>query len=301
MAKIKWRGSYSLPMTPYDEKDRIDEDAYRAQIRFLVESGVAAIAAPLMVGEFFVLSEAERKLIVRLTVEECRGTGMPVIGNCAAVNAPLAVEFACYMQEVGVDALIAMPPYIQKPDFDLIFQYYKLINDAVSIPIWIQNASLAALSPDQAIRVCSELEHVSYVKEEVPPETHNIATLVAKNPGCIKGIVGGAGARYLLTERDRGAVGNMHACEFADIVQRVWELMDEGRTQEGDFQVDIVLPGLNLEGLMGMAFAKEIMIRRGVFKNNRVRSNSKPLDAGDMREIDRVYRRIEPHFIWHKK
>jgi hypothetical protein len=55
-----------------------------------------------------------------------------------------------------------------------------------------------------------------------------------------------------------------------------------------------------LEGLMGMAFSKEVMVRRGVFENNVVRNASKPLDDGDMREIDRVYRRLEPHFIWHK-
>jgi len=49
-----------------------------------------------------------------------------------------------------------------------------------------------------------------------------------------------------------------------------------------------------------MAYAKEIMIRRGVLKNNRIRSHSRPLDAGDMREIDRVYERIEPYLLWHK-
>jgi 4-hydroxy-tetrahydrodipicolinate synthase len=289
-------------MTPYDERDHIDEDAYRAEMRFLIESNVAAIAAPLMVGEFFVLSEAERKLIVRLSVEECRGSGIPVIGNCAGVNTPLAVEYARYHQEVGADAVIAMPSYVGKPDWDLIYQYFKAINDAVTIPIWIQNASIAALSMDQIVRLCDELEHVSYVKEEVPPETHNISTLVAKNTaGSIKGIVGGAGARYLLTERDRGGLGSMHACQFADIVQRTWDLMDDGRTQEGEDLFDALLPGLILEGLMGMAFAKEVMVRRGVFKNHRVRANSKPFDAGDLREIDRVYRRLEPHFVWHKK
>jgi hypothetical protein len=51
---------------------------------------------------------------------------------------------------------------------------------------------------------------------------------------------------------------------------------------------------------MGMAFAKEIMVRRGVLDNHRIRSHSQPLDADDMREIDRVFQRIEPHLIWHR-
>ena len=57
---------------------------------------------------------------------------------------------------------------------------------------------------------------------------------------------------------------------------------------------------LVLEGLMGMAFAKEIMIRRGIFRNHRIRSRAHPLDADDMHEIARVWRRIQPYLIWQK-
>ena len=61
-----------------------------------------------------------------------------------------------------------------------------------------------------------------------------------------------------------------------------------------------VLPAVVLEGLLGMAYAKEIMIRRGVFTNNRIRNSAKPLDAHDMWEIDRVWERIQPFLIWSK-
>jgi hypothetical protein len=55
-----------------------------------------------------------------------------------------------------------------------------------------------------------------------------------------------------------------------------------------------------LEGMMGMAYAKEIMIRRGVFKNHTVRSSARPLDEDDMAEIDRTWERIQPYLLWHK-
>ena len=63
---------------------------------------------------------------------------------------------------------------------------------------------------------------------------------------------------------------------------------------------DHLLPGIMLEGMMGMAYAKEIMVRRGVFKNYRMRSNAKPLDDYDMAEIDRVWERIQPYLTWGK-
>ena len=300
MAESDWRGSFAIPMTPFDDHDRIDEEAYRAELRFCVESRVGGLCTPLMVSEFFVLSEEERKLMVRIAVEELRGTGIPVIANCAAVNIPLAVSYARYMEEIGADALIAMPPYIDKPDFPTIYRYYKAISDAVSIPIWIQNAGLAALSPDQIVKLCTEIEHVSWVKEEVMPSTHSIGALVSRNCPAIHGVMGGAGGRYLITERARGSKGVIHACEFCDVIQHIWNLLDAGRQEEAEELFDRLLPALDLEALMGMAYAKEIMVRRGVLKNNRVRSHSSPLDADDMREIDRVYRRIEPYLIWHK-
>jgi 4-hydroxy-tetrahydrodipicolinate synthase len=223
---------------------------------------------------------------------------VPVIANVAAVNTPLAVSFAEYAQKVGADGVIAMPPYIYKPDFPNIHAYYQAISQVVNVPVWIQNAGMAALSPDQVIRLCEEIERVSWVKEEVAPSTHNISALISRNSAALKGVMGGAGGRYLITERARGAKGCVHACQFCDVVQHIWELLDDGHEEAGRDLFEHVLPGLTLEGLMGMAFAKEIMIRRGIFKNNRIRTQSRPLDADDMREIDRTWERLQPYLLW---
>jgi 4-hydroxy-tetrahydrodipicolinate synthase len=286
-------------MTPYDENDRIDVDVLAAEIEFCVESGVGGVPSPLMVSEFRSLSEDERKLMIRIPVEVSDGR-VPVIANVAAVNTPLAVRYAEYAQKVGADGVIAMPPYIRKPDFDTIYAYYQAISDAVDVPVWIQNASVAALSPDQLVMLCEEIEHVSWVKEEVPPSHKNITRLLAKKSEAVKGVMGGGGGRPMMVEHARGAAGNVHACQFCDVVQRIWELLDEGDLDAAGDLFEHLLPSLMLEGMMGMAYAKEIMIRRGVFKNNRVRSSSKSLDAYDMKEIDRTWERIQPYLIWHK-
>lgn len=298
MQKKPWRGSVAIPMTPYDDRDRIDEDALRAELRFCIESRVGAIATPLMVSEFRLLSEAERRLMIRAAVEECRDTDIPVIANCAAVNAPLAAEYAAYAQDLGADAVIAMPPYIHKPDVQRICEYYRAIAEAVEVPVWIQNAGVTALSPEQIVALCEDIPRVRWVKEEVAPATHSIARLLALGSPAVEGVLGGGGGRYLITERDRGSLGVVHACQFCDVIQRIWDLLGEGATGEAEALYERILPGLMLEGLMGMAFAKEIMVRRGVLKNNRIRTQAHPLDEGDMREIDRAWRRIEPTLIW---
>ena len=295
----EWRGAFPIPMTPYDDKDRIDEDVLAAEIEFCIQSGVGGIGTPLMVSEFRNLSEAERKLMIRIPVDIAAGR-VPIVANCAATNTPLAVEYARYAQEVGADAVIAMPPYIRKVDFASLRAYYQAISDAVEVPVWIQNAGVAALSPRQIAQLCTEIEHVSWVKEEVPPSHKSISALVAEDCAAIEGIMGGGGGRPMMTEHARGSKGVMHACQFCDLVQKVWELLDAGDLDKAGDLFEILLPGLLIEGLMGQAFDKEIMIRRGVFKNYTVRGRDRPLDEDDMKEIDRIWERIEPHLIWHK-
>lgn len=296
--KHEWSGSFAIPMTPYDVDDRIDERALEAEIEFCVASGVGGIVAPVMVSEFRSMSEDERRRMVKITCDVVAGR-VPVVANCAAVNTPLAVSYAEYCEKAGADAVIAMPPYTIVPDGETIRAYYQAISDAVSVPVWIQNVAFARLSVDEVVRLCEETENVSWVKEEVAPTPRSIGALIQRNSSAVEGVMGGVGGRLLMAERARGSKGVVHACQFCDVIQRVWDLLDAGSDDEANDLFDAVLPGLVAEQSMGMAFAKEIMVRRGVFPNNRVRSRAVALDEYELAETDRIWNRIEPHLIWH--
>jgi 4-hydroxy-tetrahydrodipicolinate synthase len=290
-------------MTPYDKHDRIDEEVLAAEIGFCIESDVGGLVTPVMVSEFRVLSEEERRTMIRVPVAVSGGR-VPVVANCAAVNTPLAVSYARYAQEVGAAAVIAMPPYTLRPDFETIHAYYQAISDAVTIPVWIQNAGVAALSADQIERLCTEIEHVSWVKEEVHPSTHSIGALVSRDCAAIEGVMGGGGGRCMVAEYERGARGVVHACQFCDVVQHVWDLLEAGRGDDARDLHEQVLPGLVLEGLMGMAFAKEITSVHGRDRSTRTTcarstgsgSGSSPTCAGtDSREWVRLGRLAGPN------
>ena len=120
-----WRGSFAIPMTPYDDHDRIDEETLAAEIEFCVESGVGGLVVPVMVSEFRVLSEDERRTMVRDPVEVSAGR-VPVIANCAAVNTPLAVEYARYAQTAGADAVIAMITHQKRVEMHPFLSFCRL-------------------------------------------------------------------------------------------------------------------------------------------------------------------------------
>lgn len=292
-----WRGSFAIPLAPFDGRDRIDEQVLADEIEFCVQAGAGGIVVPVIASEFGALSEEERRLMVRVSVQAVRRR-IPIVANCAGANTPLAVSHAVSCERVGADSLIAMPPYVIASDFETTRAYYRAIADAVQIPVWIQNAGAAPLSVEQIVSLCVEIKGLAWVKEEAMPSPQAIGRLVAARCPAIEGVMGGSGGRYLITERARGSKGVIHACEFCDVVASIWRLLDQGRNGEGEDLFERVLPGLVAEGLMGMAFAKEILVRRGVFRNHRVRSQARPLDADDMREIDRIWDRIEPFLSW---
>lgn len=290
--KPNWRGIFAIPMTPWTDNDTIDEDCLRAEIDFICDSA-SGILVPVLVSEFQALSEDERRLMMRLPVEQAKGR-IPVIVNVAAENTPLAIDYARYAREVGADGVIAMPPYALRPDFEVTYAYFKAISDAARMPVWIQNAGIMPLSTDQIIKLCSEIEHIKWVKEEVPPTPRSIGALCGRKSPDVHGVMGGVGGLYLPTEHARGVDGCMVACEVCDLLQQVWVLLDAGQHKAARDLFEHVQPLIVLEALLGMGFAKEIMVRRGIFKNHKMRMQVNPLNSDDLREIDRAWERVKP-------
>ncbi len=292
MSEQEWSGSFAIPMTPYDERGRIDEEVLAAEIEFCIDAGAGGLVVPVMVSEFQALTEDERRTMIRIPLS-VNGGRIPVIVNVAAVATHLAVEYAELANDCGADGVIAMPPYGLSPDFATTAAYFRSIAAAVNVPVWIQNAGMASLSLDEVVALCEEVENISWVKEEVNPSPGRIGALVERGSSGIHGVMGGSAGRFLMTEWERGARGVVHACEFCDIVARIWKQLEVGELDEAARLYEAVLPGLVMEGLMGMAFAKEIMVRRGVFRNHRMRSRAAPLNTHDLAEIDRIWRRLE--------
>ena len=288
------QGSSAIPMTPFTEDDRIDEEVLAREIEFIVRCGSTSVTTPVMVSEFETLNEQERKLMIRIPCEVAKGR-LAIIANVAAPCTPQAVDYAEYARKCGADAVIAMAP--AGVDFEYIQKYFKKISDAAGIPVMIQNHSSAGtmLSPEQLIRLCGEIEHVSWVKQEVQPGPVSISALTAVKTGALEGIMSGYGSQYAPLDYARGAIASIHACEWADLVQQTWDLFFSGREEEGRRMHYAILPALQLEGLLGMRYAKEVMIRRGVFVNRIMRRAAKELSRDDMQEIDKIFDLVEPY------
>lgn len=294
---LEAKGSGAIPMTPFTEDDQIDVPVLEKEIEFMVESKVGCICSPLMVSEFMSLSEEERKLMIQIPAEVNAGRRI-FLANIAAPDVHTAISYALFAEKMGADGIIAMPPYIGNWDKQGFLDYYAKIADTVDLPIMIQNHSTAPLTSPELVELCAKYKNISWVKQEIAPGPESIADLMSVRTPDIVGVMSGFGALYSPLDFALGATATIHACEICDLVQKEWDLLFAGKDEEAREYHNKIHPVLELESLLGMAFSKEIMIRRGIFKNRIIRNKSVDLQPYALQEIDRVWKTIEPMLIW---
>jgi len=230
MKKGSFLGIFTIPSTPFCPHGEIDITSFRRLVDFCIECGAHGLVFPVNASEFTSLSDKERLKLSEVLVEQNAGR-LPVIIGVAAVSREVAVKFAKHAKDIGADGVIAMPPYIHKGwlSENVIFDYYWKIVEAAEIPVFIQNYVAPVgteMSAELLLRLCREIEHVEYIKEETVPSTIKMSAVIKGNDGSCRGVFGGAGGRYLIEEYRRGCCGNMPGCHVTDIVVALWNALE---------------------------------------------------------------------------
>jgi 4-hydroxy-tetrahydrodipicolinate synthase len=293
-----WRGIFVIVVTPFTPTYELDEESLRRQIRFCIEAGAHGLVGPANASEFPTLSDDERKRWIEIVVSEAAGQ-LPVVAATTHGHAVPAVALSRLAEQAGADGLMLMPPHILHPDAEGCYAYYQAVNDAVNIPICVQNYAGPAGTPmsNQLLaRMCRELDHVDYIKEETLPEPRQISATIAAAGDTCKGVFGGQGGVYLLDEYRRGSHGNMPACQATDVHVAIWELLEQGDETEARKRFNQLLPLINFERMHGVAVYKEVLYRRGIFKTRLSRAPGRELDDLDRAELDAIMADVEPLF-----
>lgn len=289
----QWGGIFAIPSTPFDDQGELDHDSLRNLLDFTVACGAHGILYPAMVSEFFTLSEAERIRLSPLVVSQVAGR-CPVVIGVSGVCTQAAVDLAQAAEAAGADAVMAMPPYIQRYSDDDVLRHFEAISRVVSVPIFIQNAGeWQPVSRALVLRIVHEIEHVHFVKEEVPPAHHNISALAALQDPEIWGLFGGHGGLHLLAELRRGATGNMPGSQFTDILVTIYNLYVGGAEAEAEALHRRLMPLIQHAGPQ-----KEILVKRGIIRSAKTRAAQRPFDDQDRRERDRTWPELAAAFTY---
>lgn len=161
------KGVYTALITPFTKGGNVDEDALRKIIEFQIKSGVSGLVPCGTTGESPTLSHEEHDRVILLTVEAAAGR-VPVIAGTGSNATSEAIRLTKHAEESGVDAVLLVNPYYNKPTQKGLYLHFKAIADSVKIPCVLYNikgrtgVNLETETLAQLARDCS---NISTVKE----------------------------------------------------------------------------------------------------------------------------------------
>jgi 4-hydroxy-tetrahydrodipicolinate synthase len=285
-----WRGVFSVLCTPFEQSGAIDWSSFGREVEFCLEAGAHGLVCSVNASEFWTLTEDERN---RVAAEVVAWTAarVPVVVGVTGGSAEIAVDLARRAEDVGADAVMAMPPMGRRLPDSAIFAYYRALSAAVRIPIFVQNHDEplgTRMAPEFVARLVNKLEQVRFIKEETSPPGHAMSLEMELCGPRLRGVMGGIAGRYLFEEHARGACGTMPACEVTDLHVLIWETLDRGDEDGARALFGRLLPLLNQEALTPGVY-KWVLRRRGIIASDYLRSHAgNPLDVYDRAELGRI-------------
>ncbi|GHF02547.1 dihydrodipicolinate synthase family protein [Streptomyces spiralis] len=153
----------AIPVTPFAEDGRIDQDTHRALLRRLLDGGVTTLTPCGNTGEFYALTAPERRLVTQLTVEEAGDRASILVG--VGHDVPTAVASARHARELGAQMIMVhqpVHPYVSQAGW---VDYHRAIAEAVpelGVVPYIRNAQLPGARLAELADACPNVIGVKY-------------------------------------------------------------------------------------------------------------------------------------------
>lgn len=163
----EWGQVITAMVTPFDAEGRIDEPGVARLVDHLFENGSDGLVVCGTTGEAPTLSPEEKLRMFRLVKELARGRG-PVIAGSGDNETATSVELSREAAKVGVDALLIVTPYYNKPSQEGLYRHFKAVAEAVELPIIAYNVPPRTSINMEAVtilRLAREVKNVVAVKE----------------------------------------------------------------------------------------------------------------------------------------
>jgi 4-hydroxy-tetrahydrodipicolinate synthase len=133
-----WSGVGTALVTPFDVSGELDEVAFRRLVERQVDGGVQFLVPCGTTGETPTLTSDERDRVVSMTVDVAQGR-VPVLAGVGGYNTEEVAELAAHTESLGVQGLLSVTPYYNKPTQEGLVQHYTAIANRTSLPIIVYN------------------------------------------------------------------------------------------------------------------------------------------------------------------
>ena len=153
-------------VTPFDDDLRVDDDAFVALMHHLAANGSDGFVVAGTTGEASTLTDEEQIALVDLALRE-RPDGVTIIAGAGSNDTRHAVHLTERMSELGVDAVLSVTPYYNRPSRRGILAHFGEVARASDVPVVLYNipSRTGTDMPNDLLAELAELDHLDYVKQ----------------------------------------------------------------------------------------------------------------------------------------
>jgi 4-hydroxy-tetrahydrodipicolinate synthase len=162
-----FRGVSTAIITPFNEDGSIDEESLRKLIEFNISSGVSGIVPCGTTGESPTLDNEEHSKVIEITVNQV-AKRVPVIAGTGSNCTKEAIELTKKAEEIGVDGVLLVNPYYNKPTQEGLYRHFRAIAESVNIPCILYNIKGRTgvnLETSTLLRLIKSCKNIVGVKE----------------------------------------------------------------------------------------------------------------------------------------
>jgi len=235
----------------------------------MIDAGSTGLCILANFSEQFVLSDDEREVLTRTSLEHVAGR-VPVIVTTTHFSSRVCAERSQRAMAQGASMVMVMPPYhgatIRVPEPG-IYEFFRTLSDALKIPVMVQDAPVSGTALPAAFlaRMARELEQVRYFKIETPMAAAKLRELISIGGNAIEGPWDGEEAITLWSDLEAGATGAMTGGGFPDGIRTIVDAYFAGKRDDAYAAWQRWLPLINCENRQaGLLAAKALMKEGGV-------------------------------------
>lgn len=211
-------------ITPFNEDDSVDFTALSRLVDYQLQNGTDYLVALGTTAETPSLTKEEQKEIVRLIIDKVNGK-IPVVMGVGGNNTKAVVDQLKHESFEGIDAILSVVPYYNKPSQEGIYQHYKAISEATSLPIILYNVpgrTGVNMTAETTLRIARDCHNVVAIKEASGNITQ-MDDIIKNKPKNFEVISGDDGITFpLITLGAVGVIsviGNAFPKEFSRMVR----------------------------------------------------------------------------------
>ncbi|MFV5318544.1 4-hydroxy-tetrahydrodipicolinate synthase [Priestia megaterium] len=169
-------------VTPFDQNGEIDFNATKKLVEHLITNGTDGLVVAGTTGESPTLTTEEKIELFKCVVEAAAGR-VHVIAGTGSNNTQASISLTKLAEETGVDGIMLVAPYYNKPSQEGLYQHFKTIAQSTSLPVMLYNIpgrSVVNISVETIVRL-SEIPNVVSIKE-ASGNLDAMAEIISKTP-----------------------------------------------------------------------------------------------------------------------